>query len=296
MKQIYKYQNRLLSPFKKTASRILKGISLPLGKIIEELTDFHKTIELNRLVRLDFIPRADDIFIVTYPKSGTTWMQMILYQLTTDGNMDFPHITAVCPWIERALIFHAMTVEELDKYPSPRIFKSHLNYTDIPKGSCRYIYVTRNGRDVVASYYYHYKAQLFYRGTFSEFFDLFMQGKVLYGSWFKHIAEWLEHKDDLNILFLQYEDLIRDLEGSIRKISDFCKIEIAPERLPEILEKCSFTFMKKYESKFDPVMEKILEKGYIQNVFLRKGKPGDGKEHLTPEQERRFDKEMEKIR
>jgi hypothetical protein len=45
----------------------------------------------------DFVPRPDDIFIVTYPRSGTTWMQMILYQLTTDGDMTFAHIEQVCP-------------------------------------------------------------------------------------------------------------------------------------------------------------------------------------------------------
>ena len=47
------------------------------------------------------LPAApDDIFVVTYPRSGTTWTQMILYQLTTDGRMDFAHITQVCPWFE----------------------------------------------------------------------------------------------------------------------------------------------------------------------------------------------------
>jgi hypothetical protein len=150
--------------------------------------------------------------------------------------------------------------------------------------------------DVAVSYFYHYQAQLGYKGTFPEFFDQFMKGEVMYGSWFKHVAEWLSHKDNPNILFLRYEDMIQDLEGCIKQIARFCKIEIAPERIPEILEKCHFTFMKKYENKFDPIMEKILEKGYIQNLFFRKGKTGESKEYLTSEQQMCFYQELKKYK
>jgi hypothetical protein len=46
-----------------------------------------------RRALVSFVPRASDIFIVTYPKSGTNWMQMIMYQLTTDGDMEWlPHL------------------------------------------------------------------------------------------------------------------------------------------------------------------------------------------------------------
>src|ERR1019366_6253139 len=59
----------------------------------------------HRLSRLGggllFVPRPNDIYIVSYPRSGTTWLQMILYQLTTDGNMDFDHITEFVPFFER---------------------------------------------------------------------------------------------------------------------------------------------------------------------------------------------------
>ena len=45
-----------------------------------------------QLYFLDFVERDSDIFIVTYLKSGTTWMQVILYNMLTEGNMDFEHI------------------------------------------------------------------------------------------------------------------------------------------------------------------------------------------------------------
>lgn len=64
--------------------------------------------------------RPDDIFIVTYPRSGTTWMQMILYQLTTDGNIDFANIYQVSPWLELSLELGKYSFES---FAYPRIFK-----------------------------------------------------------------------------------------------------------------------------------------------------------------------------
>ena len=119
-----------------------------------------------------FNPRPDDIFVVTYPRSGTTWMQMILYQLTTEGNMNFPHITMVCPWFERLLKDGAA----FDALPSPRVFKSHLSYRKIPKGPCKYIYVARDGKDVAVSYYHFHATHIGFKGSFDEFFERFLKG------------------------------------------------------------------------------------------------------------------------
>lgn len=56
-----------------------------IGTVLRVLAQF-------RISRLTFETLPDDIYISTYPKSGTTLMQMIVYQLTTDGRMDFLHI------------------------------------------------------------------------------------------------------------------------------------------------------------------------------------------------------------
>ena len=168
--------------FLKKSNRILKDLIKFLNDVSCEI-DFKTGC-------MDFVPRSDDIFIVTYPRSGTTIMQMILHQITTDGNIDFEHIYQFSPWFERFLSFDIMSINDFDKLPSPRIFKSHLSYEQIPKGPCKYIYVARNGKDVVHSYYHLYKSHLGFKGDFSEFFIRFMQGKLLFGSWFKHVAGW----------------------------------------------------------------------------------------------------------
>jgi Sulfotransferase domain len=238
------------------------------------------------LTHVDFVPRPDDIFIVTYPRSGTTWMQMILYQLTTDGNMDFPHIYEYCPWFEQS----SRSAGGFEGRPSPRLFKSHLTYRQIPKGPCKYIYVARDGKDAAVSYFHLYKSLNGYEGRFAEFFDLFLGGKLDGVSWFAHVKGWWRHRHDPNVLFLRYEDLLADLEGCLRKIIAFGGFDIPPERLPTILERCSFAFMKQHESQFDPLTGQLWEQGAQPNAFLRQGRSGEGQERLSPRQAARFER------
>ncbi len=87
-----------MSRFNKIVSVVFKALESILNLGIFILTETRRPLEFIRLAHVDFNIRPDDIFIVTYPRSGTTWMQMILYQLTTDGKMNFPHISKVCPW------------------------------------------------------------------------------------------------------------------------------------------------------------------------------------------------------
>src|SRR5688500_6333484 len=47
-------------------------------------------------------PRPTDVVISPYGKCGTTWLQQIFHTLRTGGDMDFPDISAVVPWIETA--------------------------------------------------------------------------------------------------------------------------------------------------------------------------------------------------
>jgi methylamine dehydrogenase accessory protein MauD len=237
-----------------------------------------------------FVPRPDDVFIVTYPRSGTTWMQMILYQLTTQGKMDFPHITTVCPWFERSL----KDGTAYDALPAPRVFKSHLPYRKIPRGPCKYIYVARDGKDVAVSYYHFYTTHMGFKGTFAEFFERFLRGEVHYGSWFRHVRCWWEHRHDPNVLFLRYEELAANLPGCLRTISAFCGVTIAPHRWPVILERCSFDFMKRHESQFDPLTEMLFAHGFRANSHLRQGKAGAWGDHLSPRQVRRFDQRFTK--
>jgi hypothetical protein len=271
---------------RRCAGWLLAAVVVALRRLARLLNAAGEKASWVLLRYVEYVPRPDDIFIVTYPRSGTTWMQMILYQLTTDGGMDFPHIAEYCPWFENS----QRSGRGFELRPPPRVFKSHLPYSRIPKGPCKYIYVARDGKDVAVSNYHLHRTYLRYEGTFAEFFDRFLRGKLGHGSWFRHVAGWWAHRHDPNVLFLTYEGLTRDLEGCLRRIIAFCGLEVSPERLPAILERCRFDFMKRHESQFDPAVETFWELGVRLNSFLRAGRVGDGAVYLDSRQVKRFDR------
>ena len=201
-----------------------------------------------------FAPRPDDIFLVSYPKSGTTLLQMILYQLTTEGEVDFPHIEARIPWYDLAVLSGRAAM--LEQAPSPRVFKSHARSGQLPEVG-RYIYIARDVRDVALSSFHHYSLVSGVDQELEPFLLQFFRGRFMFGSWFEHIASWWPRRQDTDVLFLTFEGLVGDLEGGIREIAHFCGLPIDEDRLPRILECCSLPFMRRHNQLFDPRRRRV---------------------------------------
>lgn len=225
--------------------------------------------------------RKSDIFIVTYPKSGTTLMQMLFYQLMTDGDIEkITHINEKIPFIDQAFSYnYRNNLIEYENLNSPRVFKSHLSFQFIPKGPAKYIYILRNAEDSINSYFYQNNNNTLFQRNFSEFFKLSIK------KWFKHIYYWWINRKQLDILFLRYEDLVQDFDSSLNKIINFCDIKIDPAKIPTIKEKCSFAYMKKYENKFEAIEGIHVILGEKKGYFIREGLIGEGTKRIAPEQQ-----------
>jgi hypothetical protein len=248
-------------------------------------------LEIFRFLRLELELRPEDVIVYTYPRSGTTWLQMMLYQLTTDGNMNFSHISERTPWLERQGATHPILKS---RQPGRRIFKSHLSLSSAPRGPARRIYVYRDGQDVAVSYYHFFRTQLGFRGTFEDFFPKFMRGDVPYGSWFKHTSEWLTQGDDGRTLFLRYEDIKADLPQCARQVAAFCQIPTNEEIMTRVAERCDFRFMKANQHKFNHFSEILWERGIQPEEFIRNGEVGSGKKTLTAEHQEAFDAALQR--
>ena len=228
--------------------------------------------------KIIFGERDDDIYISTYPKSGTTLMQMILYHLTTDGKMDFKHIYDVSPWIHNA----SFIGQKPPDLSSPRIIKTHDNYKEFSKKTKgKFIYIYRNGMDVAISNYHQQKNYNNSDLKLDKYLNVFFKQK----KWFKHTSEWMLNKKNFSILYVKYEDLLDNKTKEIERIISFLGIPRNKKAFERALKYSSFEFMKKNENLFGE-QPKVSEK--IYNQFIRKGKSGEGKSLLTEKQKEMF--------
>ena len=227
---------------------------------------------------------------------GTTWTQWIVSLIRNQGKDDGTFIMQAIPWIDSD--FPAkIPIEDIDKMPSPRFFKSHSPYNMMAGGlphtsPAKYIYIARNPKDVAVSYYYHMRMMinLEYSGTWDEFYQLYKSRNILCGSWFDHVLEWWKHRDAENILFLKYEDMKKDHRGAVKKMAEFIGYNLEEEVIDTIVEKSTFQNMKDNPAT-NPNKVKmpvpIFKPGEQQ--FLRKGIVSDWKNHFTPEQNAEYD-------
>jgi hypothetical protein len=91
---------------------------------------------------LEYVARANDIFIVTAPKSGTTWMQTIVYGLLNNGRAfdeDLDDYIAHNPYLE---MHGPQAVEAMQR---PGAIKTHVLFDYLPyHPSAKYICVLRD--------------------------------------------------------------------------------------------------------------------------------------------------------
>lgn len=199
---------------------------------------------------LAYRPKSTDVFVTPYPKCGTTWVQQIVHGLRTRGSMDFDEITAVVPWLELAsdmgMDVHARQMA------SPRAFKSHLSYDEIPKGG-RYINVYRHPHDALLSMYRFLEGWTFETGSislteFAEAFFLCREGSLDY--WI-HAASYWRHRDCDQLLLLCFEHMKDDLPGTVERIAEFIGIELDDELHRRVVEQSGIDFMKRHKRQFD---------------------------------------------
>jgi hypothetical protein len=239
----------------------------------------------------EFEERDDDVYIATYLKSGTTWMQMILFQMLHEGGDSFGHIYDVSPWPGNESV-SGKSAQRVNQLPSPRILKTHNIYSDFRKDvKGKFIYIFRNGIDVAASVYHHDKNYVDPDLTFNMSFRKYFENEE--ENWFLFNQAWLENSNRFTILYLSYERLKVDFAGCINEIALFLGITLNEEIRGRINTYATFQHMKKIEHKFG--VKPIKESRLVYNQFIRKGIVGDGDSYLTDEQKELYHQRYNKI-
>ncbi|GAB1295095.1 Sulfotransferase [Apodemus speciosus] len=223
----------------------------------------------------DFEIRDDDIFIVTYPKSGTIWTQQILSLICFEGHRNR---TENLVTVDRAPFFE-YNIRNIDyaKMPSPRIFSTHLPYYLIPSGL----------KDKKIKLMVVLQAP----DTLEGYIQTFLDGNVVGSRWFDHIKGWYEHRHDFNIMFMSFEDMKKDLRSSVLKICTFLEKELSEEDVDAVVRQATFQNMKNDpQANYEQIIKHEIGTRNDAGSFLRKGTVGDWKNHFTVDQSEKFDK------
>ena len=232
-------------------------------------------------------------YLISYPRSGNTWLLnsliMLFGAIRSEARSSFDHYPYLYGKAE-ADSFYLKAEDELDM-SRPLIIKSHDTY-DVyehlyPKKKCIYIY--RDGRDVLLSFYFFRKA---FSVNEETIFERIGNEKVLTArtskavkfeaeefaeflrkhasEWANHVEAWLNADD---VFILSYEDLHHDFSGKLMEIIAYLGIE------PVV----SVVHVKKeYADDF-----RQLFSGDSRQ-FFRKGIIGDWQNYFTEEHSRIF--------
>ncbi|XP_074643448.1 sulfotransferase 1 family member D1-like isoform X3 [Tubulanus polymorphus] len=234
-----------------------------------------------------FPVRESDIFVATFPKSGTTWVQEIVYLIESDLDFQTAKSTRIddrFPFLE----FPCPGMKTIGKSASPRFIKTHLPWQLLPDEvytkKPKIIYVARNAKDVSVSYYHFCRTLTFlnFDGDFTEFFRMFVDGTVSYGPWRDHITDYWEARNEANILYLTYEELQQDVHSVIGKIADFLGKPLNDERIKLIAFHCRFDNMKR-NTAINYNWLKEMGIASKESPFMRKGITGDWKNYYSKE-------------
>ena len=202
----------------------------------------------------------DDCFLVSYPKSGNTWVRFLLANLICPpgAEIDFRTVHQFVPEAGRQNdIAQAMT--------RPRILKSHATFQkDFP----RVVYLLRDGRDAYVSYYHYRLLALSAGTTFAEFLGPLIRSN---NRWSRHVNSWLEQSHSgQQVLLVRYEGLLSDPLAELKRIVSFVGLERNLEQMEAAIQRSSFETMRRLEEERGRLFEKV-EGGAL---FTRKGVAG----------------------
>lgn len=224
------------------------------------------TPKVHSIIKQQFTVYETDIFLASFPRSGTTWARFLI------ANLLVPQTVISFRNIEDYVFSWNKDWRDLAMYRHPRVMKSHWTaFDNFP----RFVYFVRDGRDVMVSLYNAIRTLKEPSLTFSEFLDRqLVSRQPTIGRWHEHVELAIKvcrFRPPTDYLVLQFERIVTNPMQQARKLANFCGIRFTEEELQIAVEKCNFANLQAVERQFGP---ENLQAPY---TFFRQGTFGQWK-------------------
>jgi len=249
--------------------------------------------------------RDDDVWIVTFQKCGTTWMQELAWLILNDYDFKTAKETDLefrSPFLEFDFYVGHDFQElqrKLNEMKSPRLLKSHLPLPLLPKqlwtGKAKVIYVFRNLKDAaISSFYFNRSMGFDLEITLNEYILENLEKNYQFSQPLEHATEFFALRDKPWIYYTSFERMKLNLRQVIEDVCRFLeKKNLTEEQMEKMLEHLSFESMKnnsKVQHNWEKEQVRALHQGpYDDTPFIRKGGMNTFKNALLPDTIKRFD-------
>jgi hypothetical protein len=225
----------------------------------------------------------DDVWIVSYPKSGNTWTRFLIANLVANNTVDWSNIEQIVPDI------YINRDPQLKALRRPRYFKSHEGYRPEYR---RVVFIVRDPRDVAVSYYHFIRKTktLPIDATMDDFMEKFLAGNIdPYGNWGENVGSWLgARRGTANFLIVRYEDLQKNAVAELARIAEMMGLAADEQSLRQAVENSRADRMRELEQK-QRCEHKMLKRSRADIPFVRAAKSGQWRSELPPEAVRQIE-------
>jgi hypothetical protein len=228
--------------------------------------------------------RSQDVLVVSYPKSGSTWIRFVLAAALSGTEMDFDLVREYVPPVG----WHRHGPVLLPQ--GGRLVKSHEPCRRLALGAePGVIYLVRDGRDVAVSYFHHQRRVGAAWPDIDAFANAFLDGHVgSYGSWQDHVTGWLARRDRHpdRVAVVRYEDMLASPVETLLGVGERLSMELREEPLAAAVAANTATEMRAKEAS-----ARILDTGVRDQHFVRIASAGQWEQALSAATIRRFERD-----